>query len=175
MVELEINVTLERYIEAQKLFMRDVQRRLRWKRWILAAMIAIGLTMFIWAQARPLTFMREQPYIFAVLILFVPLLFPALYQKRYLKKRYVLEKQNMTNLQVVLDEEGFHARIPELGAGIARWASFNSWHESANTIVLRNGLAMRVLTKDTMTPAQLIETHALLNRHIGPLDIAKTS
>ena len=171
MIDIHFTLTEAEYLEAQKLYTSSNKS---WKRVrvILIVILLLSVTVVLLSlpngkgaeviqQLRPL----------AVIAIFLSLL--PLWKKWGFKKRFLTERQNLTNVNLIIDDSGYRANIPGIGEGVAEWGGMDGWQEGKSVIVLRSGLLMRLFPKAPLREAQIDEVRKLLTRKLGPVGVMR--
>jgi hypothetical protein len=171
MIEIRFTLTEPEYLEAQQLFMRNHNQKYRWSRSTVWALFIAGVALAACTAQRPLTFNTIPIYVWVLFVLcFYPLWIIPL-QRSGLKKRFVIEKRNLTDAHVQLDDNGYHVEVPNIGSGTAQWGGISKWVEGKVVIILLSGLLMRIIPKHPLSGPQLNELRQLLGKYIGPVGI----
>lgn len=171
MIDTYFTITQDEYLEAQKLYMRS-NRKARWLRGGLWAVLLVGVATVALTKGVELNeqILRQLAPVM-VLVASVSLL--PLLKKYGLKKRFHKEKQNLTNVHLILDEKGYHTEIPGIGGGVAEWAGMDGWLEGKNVFILRTGLLMRVFPKVPLSQDEVEEVRQLLKAKIGNVGVMR--
>ncbi len=148
--------------------MQNHNRKSRWVRRALWVTFVLGFITAAFAVTRPSSFSTIPAYVFALLArcLFPFWVIPL--QRRAFRKRFVLEKQNLTNAHVWLDDSGYHIEVLGVGSGIAEWGSMSKWMEGKSVIILLTGLLMRIVPKAPLSQKELDGLRQLLMKQIAP-------
>lgn len=175
MITFHFTITEAEYIEAQSLFMKQSSGKMRWLRYGSIAVLIISVSLFIFSRARDGETTGSE-----LLQQFVPVVVLAaifsclpLLQKWAFKKRFPKEKENLTNVRVQMDDDGYHVDIPGVGAGVAAWEPMRVWIEGPNVVMIRSGFLMRVFPKSALTDVEMQEARMLLTRKIGPVGVSR--
>ena len=175
MIDIHFSVTEEEYLEAQKLYMSTNKKLKRMRR---GALIVFSITIIIVAVAALTTPPRsgemfQQVFPLSVLMLLLLACFSPTVQRRSFKKRFLKEKQNLTNSHLILDDMGYHMETPGIGGGTAEWGGMDGWLEGTHVIILPAGLLMRIFPKAPLTTIQIEEARALLTDKLGPVGVMR--
>ncbi len=175
MIDIHFSVSEKEYLEAQKLFM-STNKKLKWIRTALLIVLLLSFVLvvssaLISAQHFGEALQQLLPFFAVVLVLLA--CFSPFFQNRGFKKRFLKEKQNLTNAHLVLDDAGYHIDIPGVGSGVAEWTSMDGWLEGKQIIILPAGLLMRILPKAPLTAHQLDEARELLTEKLGPVGVLR--
>jgi hypothetical protein len=164
MIETSYSLTENEYIEAQFLYQRKKSKRAQIMRYALIAILAGSfVTILLTAPAANLlTPIAAIPAVFLVMLIFLPLI-----QRRAFRKRFKTEAVNCTNVEVRLDDDGYHGDVAGVGSGTIRWEAFSMFAESPNVFLLLRGFTFHPIPKRALLPWQQDELKLLVSRHLS--------
>jgi hypothetical protein len=173
MINIHFTITEAEYLEAQDLFTREQNKKMRTWLWLISgASFLIGLFSLL-ASPRPISLATIPSYAIPMMVMGgLPLYIkPAV--KRAMKKRFPKEVKNLTNATVQLDDTGYRTSIPGVGEGTADWRGISQWFEGDKVFVLRSGLLMRIVPKSALDDSERSELRSLLSEKIGPVGVTR--
>lgn len=173
MIDLHFSITEPEYLEAQRLFMREQHRKLRWWFWVMSGIFFLSGVAVLLTAPRPITFAELPSYLSTLFVISIVLLCILPLQKRAFKKRFLKERANLTNAHLTLDSRGYHCDVPGVGSGSAEWSGISSWLEGKLVFVLRSGYLMRIIPKADLVEAQQNEVRTLLAENVGPVGVSR--
>ena len=165
MIETTYTLSEPEYFEAQQLYLKSVRR---WGALTVNGFSAFLLVCFsIVIATNPAHFRALQTTgaVPGILLLAFALSLPWL-SRRALKKRYLVERSGLTDIHVMLTEEGYRVVTASQGAGDIPWTGLSSYIESQSLFLLLQGFTFRAIPKRALDEGQITEVRRLITTHL---------
>ncbi len=172
MIETRFTLTEAEYIEAQRAYLEASGSGRQLKFFLI--FILVVFVVAVATNPDPLTTLRDPRMLFPLLIVTIFLLSPWL-QTRAFKKRFKVDAPTITNVHVLIDEEGYWAATSQ-GEGKSYWGGYSSYIETPRCFLLIKGFTFQVVSKQQLSETEVLELRELIARHLAVLTpkLAKT-
>ena len=165
-IDTVYTLTEEEYLEAQSLYIREKHKIIPYIRWgfVVIPILLVAVVVFNSSKMGQIF-----PPVTLIGSLVPVLIFGAvlpLSQKRALQKRFVIEKPNMTNVHLHMDEDGMRANVPGVGEGSIQWPAFSLWLEGNRLFILINAFMFRPIPKSALAQDEIDVLRQFLQAHV---------
>ncbi len=172
MIDVVFTLTMNEYLEAQRLHMRERIRRGRTRRTILLCILFIGLFVFLWMTTGPRdALLITPPTVLGTIMLALGL--RKILHTWIFRKRFKTDSRLLTNVHLTVDDLGTHGETVGIGHGTLEWTAFTNWFEGKQSFVLLIGYLFRAIPKRLLSEPEIEQLRSLLQQKIGPEGVAR--